>query len=992
LFFDFEEDGALFVMLSTLLIGATVRELSPLEKIFDNSPATLLPILHDIDKNLSLYGFTTSRRIFLNSVPVGLINKLSKIVIEHGGELVTAEEQATHVIDWYEDIDNNNESNSFYVDEQNARAIDVRALNENGEGLYYLIHWPFLPDSANEWVLESAVTLSLIEQQAAVQGCKDKSRNYVACRYLLDVDNYNEWGHDADYEVGTVPVNSSSVPTDGVDEDTTVDAFSANATSAPTGTRKAPKGGRGRRSSSSNASIAAQAAQKKDKELPLPALATSLYEKLFSDILPETLTRSIFQGAAQTARVLEVDFSGSRISSASATTTTKAAAIPSSTASVKDEATADEVSTTGNKRKIDDISSSSSSSVGSAKCPAVWLSIDKISEFERRILSAAIHEHLPQGVSSYLQLRNAMVQLYLQRPQQYLSATDCRRKMAGDVARVTRIHEFLDAFGAINYAVKPEARPTSSVPVPLAAEYKRDFALSQRRQLLVDRLAQRYPSCAVLDTSTYPTASAVSNSAAVTNTSVSTNINTPGTSSTASSSSASTSGSTATLGAATHNWTQVMDSQLLRVVRSTAMDWAAISREMARWFEAEYMDTLESSTTGGDASAAGSGGGIVVKDENVSNSPPIKQESDQIPQENNNTNNPSNGTSSKAEDSETARQRLKRMSATQRQALVTPLLCMLRFMELQMSAVIRSAAGPSIDASSSTSAASAAAGFAPGVESGSGNGRDSQSRAVSMFTHPALLTQHPSVLAATIAASGAGKGAADVGSSVSSSTTVVSRVTQAVTHLIALDHLLQHTSTSSSSKLPSEPRSTTDTSNSDGNDMDVDDDGPTPSDINPGSAISQAIGSLTSQMIAQLTSETSDFIAHLQDRQELLLRTALDARVASLETKLSLVEEVERVLQSERDQLEIDKREFFLQKLLHVTTTQGVALQVPNAFHPSTAAVAGGGGGGMTANSTMLGSSYGSSNNMFSGGSGGGGGGGLSTSASSTALASMMMM
>lgn len=54
MFWDFEADGALFVMLSTLLSSASVRDLAPLDKLFERDAASLLPILHEIDKNLSL--------------------------------------------------------------------------------------------------------------------------------------------------------------------------------------------------------------------------------------------------------------------------------------------------------------------------------------------------------------------------------------------------------------------------------------------------------------------------------------------------------------------------------------------------------------------------------------------------------------------------------------------------------------------------------------------------------------------------------------------------------------------------------------------------------------------------------------------------------------------------------------------------------------------------------------------------------------------------
>lgn len=43
-------------MLSTLLVGASIRELLPFEQLFDHPASVLLPILHEIDKNLTVVG------------------------------------------------------------------------------------------------------------------------------------------------------------------------------------------------------------------------------------------------------------------------------------------------------------------------------------------------------------------------------------------------------------------------------------------------------------------------------------------------------------------------------------------------------------------------------------------------------------------------------------------------------------------------------------------------------------------------------------------------------------------------------------------------------------------------------------------------------------------------------------------------------------------------------------------------------------------------
>jgi hypothetical protein len=52
----------------------------------------------------------------------------------------------------------------------------------------------------------------------------------------------------------------------------------------------------------------------------------------------------------------------------------------------------------------------------------------------------------------YVSTRNEIVHMYHQHASNFLTATECRRKIAGDVSYIVRIHEFLDAFGIINYS------------------------------------------------------------------------------------------------------------------------------------------------------------------------------------------------------------------------------------------------------------------------------------------------------------------------------------------------------------------------------------------------------------------------------------------------------------------------------------------------------------------------------------------------------------
>lgn len=56
----------------------------------------------------------------------------------------------------------------------------------------------------------------------------------------------------------------------------------------------------------------------------------------------------------------------------------------------------------------------------------------------------------PVPAAEYVRVRNAILNLHQDNQRMYLSATECRRKITGDVSVVLTIHRFLDAFSAIN--------------------------------------------------------------------------------------------------------------------------------------------------------------------------------------------------------------------------------------------------------------------------------------------------------------------------------------------------------------------------------------------------------------------------------------------------------------------------------------------------------------------------------------------------------------
>lgn len=105
------------------------------------------------------------------------------------------------------------------------------------------------------------------------------------------------------------------------------------------------------------------------------------------------------------------------------------------------------------------------------RCSA-WFDLSKVNPIEKRMLPEffaheARYRAFPPGAAGsssktpqlYLKYRNYMVAAYRQQPSVFLTATACRRSLAGDACAILRVHEFLTHWGIINFDVPPHAMP-----------------------------------------------------------------------------------------------------------------------------------------------------------------------------------------------------------------------------------------------------------------------------------------------------------------------------------------------------------------------------------------------------------------------------------------------------------------------------------------------------------------------------------------------------
>lgn len=83
-----------------------------------------------------------------------------------------------------------------------------------------------------------------------------------------------------------------------------------------------------------------------------------------------------------------------------------------------------------------------------------WFNIDSIHEIEMQSLPEFFCGKFPhKNPATYLDYRNYIIKLYRESPNAYLSATVCRKNLAGDVCSIIRLHAFLEHWGLINFNV-----------------------------------------------------------------------------------------------------------------------------------------------------------------------------------------------------------------------------------------------------------------------------------------------------------------------------------------------------------------------------------------------------------------------------------------------------------------------------------------------------------------------------------------------------------
>lgn len=375
-----------------------------------------------------------------------LAAKIREIITNHQAELTEEEEEATHIV--FPDADP--------LPEEYARPTFKRDKN-------VLLHWYYFPESYDSWVPNN------FDLPDNVPECPPSpmERWRVSAQWVRDLDQYNEWMSEEDYEVdeqGRKKIHKLRLSVEDLmsagDSDKSKKQIGAK------GKRKRSPSPKGTKRKSGRSPAVFQ--QKKTRP---------------DDDESEDLTKDMDDPPAE-PNIQEVKPSASSSASGPATPTTKRDPdmAPLKGGVVQDldeEMERGEDSQTGkasensntqdfaNKDDVEDNNVTEQTHHIIIPSYSAWFDYNSVHIVEKRALPEFFNgKNKSKTPEIYLAYRNFMIDTYRLNPTEYLTSTACRRNLAGDVCAIMRVHAFLEQWGLINYQIDAESRPTPMGPPP----------------------------------------------------------------------------------------------------------------------------------------------------------------------------------------------------------------------------------------------------------------------------------------------------------------------------------------------------------------------------------------------------------------------------------------------------------------------------------------------------------------------------------------------
>ncbi|NWR95763.1 SMRC2 protein, partial [Furnarius figulus] len=326
-----------------------------------------------------------------------------------------------------------------------------------------LLHWGYYPDSYDTWIPASEIEASVEDAPTP-----EKPRK-VHAKWILDTDTFNEWMNEEDYEV--TDEKSPVTRRKKISAKTLTDEVNS-----PDSDRRDKKGGNYKKRKRSPSPSPTPEAKKKNAKKG-PSTPYNKSKRGHREEEQEDLTKDMDE-PSPVPNVEEVTLP----KTVNTKKDSESAPVKGGTMTDLDEQEDESMETAGK----DEEENGTGSKGEQAKNPdlhednvteqthhiiipsyAAWFDYNSVHAIERRALPEFFNgKNKSKTPEIYLAYRNFMIDTYRLNPQEYLTSTACRRNLAGDVCAIMRVHAFLEQWGLINYQVDAESRPTPMGPPP----------------------------------------------------------------------------------------------------------------------------------------------------------------------------------------------------------------------------------------------------------------------------------------------------------------------------------------------------------------------------------------------------------------------------------------------------------------------------------------------------------------------------------------------
>ncbi|XP_066423739.1 SWI/SNF complex subunit SMARCC2 isoform X3 [Molothrus aeneus] len=401
-----------------------------------------------IEKSLVQNNCLARPNIFLHQeIEPKLLGKLKDIVKRHQGTVTEDKSNASHIVC---PVPGNLEEEEW-----------VRPVMKRDKQV--LLHWGYYPDSYDTWIPASEIEASVEDPPTP-----EKPRK-VHAKWILDTDTFNEWMNEEDYEV--TDEKSPVTRRKKISAKTLTDEVNS-----PDSDRRDKKGGNYKKRKRSPSPSPTPEAKKKNAKKG-PSTPYNKSKRGHREEEQEDLTKDMDE-PSPVPNVEEVTLP----KTVNTKKDSESAPVKGGTMTDLDEQEDESMETAGK----DEEENGAGSKGEQAKNPdlhednvteqthhiiipsyAAWFDYNSVHAIERRALPEFFNgKNKSKTPEIYLAYRNFMIDTYRLNPQEYLTSTACRRNLAGDVCAIMRVHAFLEQWGLINYQVDAESRPTPMGPPP----------------------------------------------------------------------------------------------------------------------------------------------------------------------------------------------------------------------------------------------------------------------------------------------------------------------------------------------------------------------------------------------------------------------------------------------------------------------------------------------------------------------------------------------